>query len=145
MVAAKILSAKFLASELWVERVSTSGVVLYRNQWPVDFILHFGELHSKSSIRYKLTLFENYIPKCYIVKRISISFNCFSEYTYILTLAYDWTVILAIRCTYYRQKTIGNNWTKYEAPVSKYERGIRVTSSKIDYKYSWPWPFDPRP
>ena len=45
------------------------------------FHLHFGELHSDSSIKYKLTLFENYIPKCYIVKIILISFNCFSEYT----------------------------------------------------------------
>ena len=61
--------------------VSTFGVVLYRNQWPVNFILHFGELHSDSSIRYKLTLFENYILKCCIVKRILISFNCFSEYS----------------------------------------------------------------
>ena len=66
-VAAKIWSAKFIACELWVERVGTFGVVLYRNQWPVKFILHFGELQSDSSIRYKLTLFENNIPKCYIV------------------------------------------------------------------------------
>ena len=31
-VAAKIESAKFFASELWVERVGTFGVVQYRNQ-----------------------------------------------------------------------------------------------------------------
>ena len=31
-VAAKIESAKFFACELWVERVSTFGVVRYRNQ-----------------------------------------------------------------------------------------------------------------
>ena len=31
-VAAKIESAKFFACELWVERVGTFGVVLYRNQ-----------------------------------------------------------------------------------------------------------------
>ena len=31
-VAAKIKSAKFFACELWVERVGTFGVVLYRNQ-----------------------------------------------------------------------------------------------------------------
>ena len=31
-VTAKIESAKFFACELWVERVSTFGVVLYRNQ-----------------------------------------------------------------------------------------------------------------
>ena len=31
-VASKIESAKFFAYELWVERVGTFGVVLYRNQ-----------------------------------------------------------------------------------------------------------------
>ena len=31
-VAAKIESAKFFARELWVGRVGTFGVVLYRNQ-----------------------------------------------------------------------------------------------------------------
>ena len=31
-VSAKIESAKFFACELWVERVGTFGVVLYRNQ-----------------------------------------------------------------------------------------------------------------
>ena len=31
-VATKIESAKFFACELWVERVGTFGVVLYRNQ-----------------------------------------------------------------------------------------------------------------
>ena len=31
-VAAKIVSANFFACELWVERVGTFGVVLYRNQ-----------------------------------------------------------------------------------------------------------------
>ena len=40
-VAAKIESAKFFACELWVERVGTFGVVLYRTQWPVNFNLHF--------------------------------------------------------------------------------------------------------
>ena len=30
---------------LWVKRVGTFGVVLYRNQWPVNFIFHFAELH----------------------------------------------------------------------------------------------------
>ena len=48
-----------IACELWVERVSAFGVVLYRNQWPVNFNLHFGELHSDNSLKYKLTLFEN--------------------------------------------------------------------------------------
>ena len=55
-------------------------MVLYRNQWPVNFILHFSELHIGSSIRYENPLFGNYFLKCYIVKRILISFNCFSEY-----------------------------------------------------------------
>ena len=31
-ISAKLESAKFFACELWVERVSTFGVVLYRNQ-----------------------------------------------------------------------------------------------------------------
>ena len=79
-MAAKVLSTKFIACELWVDRVGTFGVVLYRNQWAVNFILHFSEFHSDNSIRYKITLFESYIHKCYIVKRILISFHCFSEY-----------------------------------------------------------------
>ena len=36
-VSAKIEGAKFFACELWVERVGTFGVVLYSNQWPVNF------------------------------------------------------------------------------------------------------------
>ena len=44
--------------------------------------LHFGELHSDNSINDKNNLFENYIPYCYKGKRILISFNCFSEYTF---------------------------------------------------------------
>ena len=43
-VAAKIVSAKFFACELWVERVGTFGVVLYHNQWPMNFNLHFGKI-----------------------------------------------------------------------------------------------------
>ena len=46
----------------------------------MNFNLHFGELHSNNSINDKNNLFENHIPKCYKVKRILISFNCFSEY-----------------------------------------------------------------
>ena len=46
----------------------------------MNFNLHFGELHGDNSINDKNNLFENYIPKCYTVKRILISFNCFSEY-----------------------------------------------------------------
>ena len=46
----------------------------------MNFNLHFGELHSDISINDKNNLFENYKPKFYKVKRILISFNCFSEY-----------------------------------------------------------------
>ena len=46
----------------------------------MNFNWHFRELHSDNSINDKNNLFENYIPKCYKVKRILISFNCFSEY-----------------------------------------------------------------
>ena len=46
----------------------------------MNFNLHFGELHSDNSINDKNNLFQKYIPKCYIVKRILISLNCFSEY-----------------------------------------------------------------
>ena len=70
-----------MACELWVERVGTFAVVLYRNQRPVNFILQFAELHSGSSLRYKYSLFEKYFLKCNKVKRILISFNCFSEYS----------------------------------------------------------------
>ena len=48
----------------------------------MNFTLHFGELHSDNSINDKNNLFENYIPKCYKVKIIVISFNCFSEYIF---------------------------------------------------------------
>ena len=47
----------------------------------MNFNLPFCELHSDNSINDKNNLFENYIPICYIVKRILISFNCFSEYS----------------------------------------------------------------
>ena len=40
----------------------------------------FLELHIGSSIRYENIFFGNYFLKFYIVKRILISFNCFSEY-----------------------------------------------------------------
>ena len=79
-VSTKIESAKFFACELWVERVGTFGVVLYSSQLPMNFKLHFGELHSDNSINDKNNMFENYIPKCDKVNRILISFNCLSEY-----------------------------------------------------------------
>ena len=66
-------------------RVGTFGVVLYLYQLPVNFILHFAEWHIGSSIRYETTSFGNIFFKCYIVKRILISFNCFSEYITKLT------------------------------------------------------------
>ena len=79
-VAAQNLNSKCFACELWVKRVGTFGVVLNRNQWSVNFILHSAELHIGSSIRYLNALYGNYFLNCYIVKRILISFNCFSEY-----------------------------------------------------------------
>ena len=80
-ISAIIESAKFFACEHWVERVGTFDVVLCCNQCPVNFILHFGELYSDNSINDKNNLFENYIPICYKVKRVLISFNRFSEYS----------------------------------------------------------------
>ena len=47
----------------------------------MNFNLHFGELHSDNSINDKKNLFENNIPKFYKVKRILITFKCFSEYS----------------------------------------------------------------
>ena len=79
-VAAKSINAKFFACKIWVKRIGTFGVVLYRNQWPVNFILHSADLHISSSIRYENALYGNYFLHYYIVKRILISFNCFSEY-----------------------------------------------------------------
>ena len=46
----------------------------------MNFNLHFGELYSNKSINDKNNLFENYILKFYKVKRMLISFYCFSEY-----------------------------------------------------------------
>ena len=78
VAAQNLIAKRFLACELWVKRVGIFGVVLYRNQWPVNFILHFADLH----IGYENTLFGNYFIKCYKAKIILISFNCFSEYIY---------------------------------------------------------------
>ena len=50
--------------ELWLKSVDNLGVVLYSNQWLVNFILHFAELHIGSSIRDKNILFGNYFLKC---------------------------------------------------------------------------------
>ena len=73
----------------------------------MNFILHSAELHIGSSIRYENVLYGNYFLNCYIVKIISISFNCFSEYIYELSLhnsyiglffnvVYDYTAQLQI-------------------------------------------------
>ena len=69
-VAAKNISAKIFACEFWVKRVGAFGMVLYRYQCSINFILHFFELHSGSSIRYEITLFQNTFLKWYKVKRI---------------------------------------------------------------------------
>ena len=58
-------------------------MVLYRNQRPVNFILHFSDLQSGSWIRNKTALFENTFFKCYKVKSILIPFNCFCEYSFV--------------------------------------------------------------
>ena len=79
-VSTKNKNTIFFACKLWVKRVCTFGVVLYRNQWPVNFILHFAKLHIGSSIRYENTLLKYYFLKVYIVKRNVISFNCFYKY-----------------------------------------------------------------
>ena len=55
-------------------------MVLYHNQGPVNLILLFAELRIGSYIRYENALCGNYFLNCYIVKRILISFNYFSEY-----------------------------------------------------------------
>ena len=56
--AAKQFKAKHIACELLVKRVVTFGVVLYSNQRPVKFILHFAELRNGSAIRYKILCLE---------------------------------------------------------------------------------------
>ena len=60
----------YFACELWIKRVGTFDVVLYRNQRPVNFILHSAELHIGSSIRYENALCGNNLLNCYIVKII---------------------------------------------------------------------------
>ena len=62
-VAVKNMNANIFAYELRVKGVDTFGLVLYHNQWPVNDILHFAELHMWSP-------FGNYFLKGYIVKRI---------------------------------------------------------------------------
>ena len=45
-------------------------MVLYRNQWPGNFILHFAKLHIDSSIRYENTLFKNYFINIILSKEL---------------------------------------------------------------------------
>ena len=71
-VAAKNKNAKFFACELRVKRVGIFDVVLYRSQWPVNFIFHFAELHIGSYIRYENNLFKNIFFKCYCQKKFNI-------------------------------------------------------------------------
>ena len=49
------MKTNFIACELLVKRVVKFDVLLYRTQWPVNFILHFDELQIRSSINYKNT------------------------------------------------------------------------------------------
>ena len=64
-VATENKNAIFFPCELWVKRVCTFGVVLYRNQWPVHFLLYFADVHIGRSIKYENTLFKYYFLKCY--------------------------------------------------------------------------------
>ena len=73
---------------------------MYRNQWPVNFNLHFGKLQSDNSINDK-KLFGNYTPKCYKVKRNLTSFNCCSEYSMlVVTILSLYDIFILIRFIY---------------------------------------------
>ena len=63
----------------------------------MNFNLHFDKLHSDNSINDITNLFENYSPKCYKVKRILISLNCFSEYIYRMTLRLFCTLFSGVK------------------------------------------------
>ena len=54
--AAKITRPNIIACELWVEEVGILCIILYRNQWPVNFILYFAELHRGSSHQIQIYL-----------------------------------------------------------------------------------------
>ena len=71
---------------------------------PYILIFIFSELHigSCTCIRYENTLFGNCVLKCYIVKIILLSFNCFSEYTYGVIIAQvSFFVYNSRGCTFY--------------------------------------------
>ena len=61
--AAKNIKGNFIACWLSVKRVVTFGAVLCRDQWPVNFILHFVELQINSSIKYKNNFLNVIKPK----------------------------------------------------------------------------------
>ena len=63
-----IIYSNSIACEILVKRVDTFGVVLYRNQRPVNFTLHYSKLQIGSSIKCKTTLFGNYFLQCNKVK-----------------------------------------------------------------------------
>ena len=56
-------------------------MVLYRNQWSVNFSLHLSELHIGSSIKYKNTLFGIVLNVTYL----GVSLN----YTECLCIAFE--------------------------------------------------------
>ena len=68
--------------------------------------MHFAQLQTDRSIKYKNTLFGNYFLKCNKVKIILISFNCFFSENIkpllfeaaALTLSFIWEVYL---CAYF--------------------------------------------
>ena len=66
----------------------------------MNFNLHFDEFHSVNSINDKNNLFENYNLKCYKIKRILISFNCFSEYIFRTHAQKEYRRVLEMKGTY---------------------------------------------
>ena len=57
--AANYIKANFIVCKLSIKRVATFGMELYRNQWPVNFILQFTELQIGSNLSYiKILSFE---------------------------------------------------------------------------------------
>ena len=102
----------------------------------MNFNLHFGELHSNNSINDKNNLFENYVPESYKVKRILISFNCFSEYICVLSYLFivsipdffPLTYFVANKfwyraCFYYSSFSVDSVWTHSAVVVGLAEFG----------------------
>ena len=65
--AAKNTKPEFIACEPSVKGVVTFGVVLYRNQRPIELNFPYAELHIGSFIRYKNI--GNYFLKCDISQK----------------------------------------------------------------------------